>query len=305
MKILFYGSGSDSLIILKKLFNNKNFILCGCITKPAKPRGRGRHIIPTEVEQFCLCNNINVIHPLKLNSDEVYNWVKDLNPDIGVVASFGLYIPEILFSFPRLKTLNVHPSLLPEYRGAAPVRYVLFDNKAETGVTIHYTALKMDAGDILASTNVKIDPSDNYLSLSLRLFETGADLLIDVLNNIDNIKPQPQDDSKATYARVLRKDDFFIDWDQEANKILGKVRGLSPQPAAHLQIRNEVWKILKVEVYNNINCNNFSCGDIVISDVKKGLFIKCKDAVIRLNVIQRPGKRIMTDTELLKGYQPR
>ncbi len=232
MKIIFFGSPSAALPALERLIQAGHSIDL-VITQPDKPSGRGRSQAPPPVKTFALDRGIRFLQPIRLRQDEhTLEVIKEIAPDIAVVVAYGQLIPRLIIDLPRFKSINVHFSLLPKYRGAAPVQWAILKGEEKTGVTIFELNEKMDEGDILAQIETAILPRETAGELEQRLAHLGAELLVQTLHRIDSVERRPQDHSQATYAPRLKKEDGLIDWSREALAVDRLVRAFSPWPGA-------------------------------------------------------------------------
>jgi methionyl-tRNA formyltransferase len=239
MKIVFFGSPAAAMPSLERL------ILAGhqidlIITQPDKPAGRGRTPAPRPVKDFALARGIPVLQPARIRQDEkALAALEAIRPDIQVVVAYGQIIPGSIIYLPRFKSVNVHFSLLPKYRGAAPVQWAILNGEPKTGVTIFELNEKMDEGDILAAAEADILPRETARELESRLALMGAELLIQTLHRIDLVERRPQDHSLATYAPRLRREHGEIDWRQDAFSIDRMVRAFSPWPGAFTFLKSQ------------------------------------------------------------------
>ncbi len=232
MKVVFFGSPTVALPSLEALIKRGHSVKL-IVAQPDKPAGRGRKLTACPVKRFSEERGIPVITPEKIRKDtEVIGQIQKAGPDIQVVVAYGQIIPGEIIYLPRLNTLNVHFSLLPKYRGAAPVHWTILNGDAETGVTIIEINEKMDEGDILASTLTATKARETRGELEARLAVMGAALLVETLERIEDIRPRPQDHSLATLAPKVRKEDGLIDWSGKAAAVDRKVRAFAPKPGA-------------------------------------------------------------------------
>ncbi|MBT9165058.1 MAG: Methionyl-tRNA formyltransferase [candidate division WS2 bacterium] len=306
MKILFLGCDKFALIPLRHL--HQEGWVKAVITRKEKIKGRGRKIEQTAVGREAKKLNILYyeVENLRGFQEHFLNEV-----DMLVCVAFGLRIPpEFINRFP-LGEINLHPSLLPYYRGAAPIRRVIMEGKTLTGVTVHTVSLNYDEGEILSQLEVTINDDDNYSSLSQKLAEIGAKLLIETIKKIEKsaIKVEPQDHSQATYAARIEKEERYINWSKNAKDIVNLVRALSYQPGAIARYNKEEWKILSARALT---------GDKNLSEVensklpaKPGYFLVTQDRLIvksgegwvEILEVQRPGKKALSIASFLKGFR--
>ncbi len=317
LNILFMGTPDFAVESLDKLIKNK-YNIVGVVTVPDKPKGRGMKLIPTEVKKYALDNNLPLYQPEKLrDNNEFENEIKKLNPDIICVVSYGKLIPKTLLELPKYGVVNVHPSLLPKYRGAAPIQWAILNGDKTTGVTTMYLNEEMDAGDIILQKEVEIDPNENSGELWNRLSKIGGELLVETLKNIENnnLKRIPQGD-KFTLAPMLEKQMAKIDWENKTGEeIKNLVRGLNPIMGAYSTLNNKkikFWKVLNIsnekflEEHKDFKeykdrFKNIDAGTIIYVDGKLGMYIKSKDSVILLLEMQGENSKRMSTPDFLRG----
>jgi methionyl-tRNA formyltransferase len=294
MKLIFMGTPEFAVPILTMLQKKHQVMLV--VTQPDKPVGRKKTLNPTPVKVKAMELGIPVFQPIKLKDD--YKTLIDLKPDYLITAAYGQMLPKALIE--EVTCLNVHGSLLPKYRGGAPIQYALFDGQKETGVTIMYMAYQMDSGDIIKQASLPILPEDNYQTLSKRLSNLGSVLLEDVLKDLEKgvIYKKPQDPKDVSFAYTIKPYDEYLDFHQTTQNILNKIRGLSPEPGATARIKNIALKFYKAEESDIIDSKAHP-GTIVFS--KKRLTIKTLDGAIDILEIQAPGKKQMAIKDFLNG----
>jgi methionyl-tRNA formyltransferase len=247
-KIVFMGTPEFAVPSLHALHKNGQPV-ASVVTQPDRPKGRGRKITATPVKAAAMRLGYDVLQPSSVRTDDFRNHMAQLHPDITVVVAYGRIIPQNILSLPKLGTINVHASLLPKYRGPAPIHWAIINQEKETGVTTMMMDEGLDTGDILQSSAVEIDTGDTAGSLSQRLAERGAQVLIETIGSLEkgNIKPVPQDHSLASYAPLLKKKDGRIDWKMPATKLHAFVRGMTPWPGAFTFHEDRRLKIFKVK----------------------------------------------------------
>lgn len=290
MKICFLGNDEFSLEILKKL--HSNFDLKLVITKNDKYDNKKKKYIPNIVKDYCINNNIDLLQCDKLKEikEDIFN--KDI--DIMISASFGMWIPSFLID--KYPIYNVHTSLLPKYRGGAPIFWQLYNNEKYAGVTIMKTVKQMDAGDMLLSDKIEILQDDNFTTINEKLSKIGANLLEKFLNNKDTITPIAQNEQEATFAYIPDKSLEIIDFTKDFQQVLAQIRALNDKPGAKFYVENELFKLGKAKK-----------GDIIYIEPKKirqfkdKLLIGCKNGSIEVLFIQKQGKKMLPINEFLKG----
>ncbi len=305
MKIVFMGSSEFSKIVLENLFNSENEIVC-VVTNTDKSSGRGNKIQFSPVKEFALKNNIKILQYDSV-SREGYEDIKSLNPDVLITASFGHYLKENILNLARYGVLNVHPSLLPKYRGSSPVVWAIIKGEKVTGVTIMKTIKALDAGNILMQQSLDIIPDETAGELTLRLAELGGELLLKTLENIQKglVKELIQDEAQSSYFPKLTKEMGKINFCDTAENIQNLCNGLNPWPLCYVENKQtgEILKVYKSKPFteNVSDTNNFEIGQVVIANAKKGLIVKCKDGLIILDIIQSAGGKVMSSKNYLNG----
>jgi len=298
MKIIFMGTPDFSIPSLKALFESKHEVIA-VVTAPDKQRGRGRKISYTPVKQFALENNLPVLQPEKLkNNQEFVEQLKGFSAELYVVVAFKI-LPVEVFAIPPNGSFNLHASLLPKFRGAAPIQWALINGETETGLTTFKLAEKVDTGNIYFQEKVEIFREDNLGTLHDRLSEIGAELVLRTVNLIeaDKFELIRQDDSLASPAPKITKEVALIDWNKPANTIHNLIRGLSPIPGAYFVFRGKVIKIYRSEVIERDDLKPFE-----IHQTKTELIIGCSYNALRILELQQEGKKRMGIEEFLRGF---
>jgi methionyl-tRNA formyltransferase len=252
MRIIFFGTPAPAATLLAELIGSNHEIVL-VVTQPDRPKGRGQKMTFSPVKELAVKHALPVEQPEKVKDDPVFRaLLESLCPDIAVVAAYGKILPKNILDVPKFGFINVHASLLPKYRGAAPVQWALLNGEKETGVTIFRLIEQLDAGPVLAQQKVAIEPADNAQTLLTRLFERSKKLLLRTLDQIaaGEARCELQAEAAVTYAPVLTRESGEIDWRQSAAQINNRVRGLVPWPAAHTFYRGKRLQILKTAVYN-------------------------------------------------------
>ena len=299
MKVVFMGTPEIAVPTLEKLIENKievPLVLC----QPDKPKGRGKKVLPPPVKETAEKYDIEVYQPVSLkNNDEAYNKIKSINPDFLVVVAYGKILPKNVLDIPKYAPINVHFSLLPKYRGAAPVNWAIINGEKITGVTTMIMAEGLDTGDILLKLETEIG-NKTTVDLSKELSFSGADLLIKTLENFNNIKPEKQNDEESSYAPLMKKTDGIIDWSKSADEIERKIRGFNPWPTAFTYLNEKTLKIYNAEVVlSNKNIKNGEIFDIT----KKNFSVKCGKDALKIKELQLEGKKKMEVVSFLSGYE--
>ena len=300
MKIIFFGTPKIAIPTLRALLEYKNIEVSLVVCQPDKQSGRGKKIQTAPIKEFAQKHNIDVYQPNKLKDNiDAYNKIRELNPDYLVVVAYGKILPETILNIPVHAPINVHFSLLPKYRGAAPVNWSIVKGEELTGVTTMVMDKGLDTGDILLSEKIVINNKDS-INLLEELSIVGARLLIDTVNNFKNIKPLPQNHNESTFAPMLKKEDGLINWSKDAAEIERLVRGLKPWPGAFSYYKNKSVKFFSVEVMYDHNKEMFPG---TVSEIKKDSFqIQCGMNAIKVNELQIEGKRRIKAKDFLSGY---
>ncbi|MGL4737327.1 MAG: methionyl-tRNA formyltransferase [Cellulosilyticaceae bacterium] len=300
MNIVFMGTPDFAVPTLQMLIDEGHTISC-VVTQPDRPKGRGKKENMPPVKELALKYNIPVAQPVRVKGDEVfYEHIKALNPDVIVVVAFGQILPESILNIPRLGCINVHGSLLPAYRGAAPIQWSIINREAVTGVTIMYMDKGMDTGDMLFKREMTIDADDTYKSLHDKMMIVGADALKEAMPIIiaGGEGRQKQDDNQATYASMINKAMGELDFSKSADALDALVRGLDPWPVAYTYYEGQPLKVWKVAVSDSEQTGD--AGKIL--DINKdGLYVQTGKGVLVIEEIQAPNKRRMPVSEYIKG----
>ena len=294
MKVIFMGTPDFSVPVLKALHDHHEVI---CVyTQTPRPAGRGNKIIPSPVHQMAEQLGIEVRTPVSLRKEEAITAFKELNADVAVVCAYGLILPKAILEAPQKGCINVHASLLPRWRGAAPIQRAIEAGDKESGVTIMQMDAGLDTGDMLLKGVVEINDNTTAQILHDKLSEQGAKLIIKVLENIPT--PQKQPEIGITYAEKIQKSEALIDWNLSSKKIKNKIMAFNPYPTAYFMFNNERIKVFNA-VVETIAHNN-SVGEILDDN----LLVACgENTAIRLTELQREGKKRMTATDFQKGFE--
>ncbi len=304
MRVIFFGTPIFARIILEKIYEKLNIL--AVVTQPDKPQGRGKKIIPSPVKLFAKEKNIPLYQPERLrNNFEIDEIIKNLNPDAFIVAAYGKILPENLLLIPSFGGINIHASCLPKYRGASPIERALMNCEDETGISIMQMEKGLDTGPVYAIRKIPILPEDNRESLTIKLANLGADLLLEVLPKIKDgtLKPTPQNDSEATYAPKISKEEERIDWNNHVKKIWCQIRALSPEPGAFTFFRGKILKVYKANYEITNNYLEYENGTISVIDRNKGIGIKATNGILYILELQPENKKKMTYKEFLNGYR--
>ena len=303
-RIVFMGTASFSLAVLQMLLENQYHVV-GVVTQPDRYVGRKKVLTMPDVKVEALKYDIPVIQPVRIKED--YQAILDLQPDLIITAAYGQIIPQALLDAPRLGCVNVHASLLPLYRGGAPVHQAIIDGQDKTGVTIMYMVKKMDAGDIISQKETPILQDDTVGILYDRLSDLGAKLLKETLPSILNGTNQriPQDESLVTYAPTLSREDERIDWNLSAKQVYNKVRGTNPWPGSYTTYQGKTVKIWAGQVHqceNAIKHHAHQDNGTIVKIFKDAIGVKVNDGVYLITELQIEGKKRMSVKDYLNGH---
>lgn len=301
MRVIFMGTPDFSVGALKALAEN-GYEIAGVVTQPDKPRGRGKASAMTPVKEAALELGLTVYQPSRVREQSFMDTVRALNPDVIVVSAFGQIIPKALLELPRYGCVNIHASLLPKYRGAAPIQWAVMDGEPISGVTIMQMDEGLDTGDMLAKTEVPLEPDETGGSLFDKLSRAGAELLIRTLPALEQgtLTPEKQPlESPTAYARMIRKEDGRIDWNLEAEAIERRIRGLNPWPSAYTELTGKILKIWRAEVLPK---ESGQTPGTVTEAGKGGFCVQTGKGVLRLLEVQLEGKKRMDAQAFLRGF---
>ena len=302
MRIVFMGTPDFASASLKKLIDEK-FDVVGVFTQPDKPKGRGMELCASPVKELALENGLPVFQPVKMRDGTALAQIKALEPDILVVVAYGRILPDDILAVPKYGAINVHGSLLPKYRGAAPIQWAVLNGDKITGVTTMYLASEMDTGDIIYTAETEIGEYETSGELFDRLKDMGAELLVKTLRDIDaGTAPRaPQDHSKASYVTMLDKSICPIDWNKTPREVLKHIYGLQPWPVATMELEGKTVRVFAAKYTDG---KTEKVPGAVVSTVKGGLEIACADGeTLLITEIQAPGKKRMGAEDYLRGHQ--
>lgn len=306
LRIVFMGTPDFAKMHLEALVENK-FNVVGVFCREDKPKGRGMKLVAPPVKEYAVSKIIPVYQPNKVkNNPEVTDKLKELNPNLIIVVAYGRILPKEILDYPKYGCINVHGSILPKYRGAAPIQWSVINGDNETGVTTMYMDEGMDTGDMITISRVPIDKKDTYETVHDKLAVVGVETLINDLNTLvaNNGKLQrTKQPEEFTIAPMLSKDNSRIDFNDTADSICNLIRGTNPFPGAWCKIdETRTYKIYEAERIDYKEENNAELGEIVELNDKKGLFIvRCKDGYVNFLKLKAPGTRLMTAAEYIRG----
>jgi methionyl-tRNA formyltransferase len=298
LKIIFMGTPEFAIPPIKKILQSDHKILA-VVTAPDKERGRGRKVSFTAVKEFALQNNLPLLQPENLKDPSFAEALKEYDADIYVVVAFRI-LPKEIFNIPRLGAFNLHASLLPKYRGAAPIQWAIIKGEKETGVTTFKLEEKVDTGNVYLMIQTEIGEEDNLESVSRKLSEIGAEAVIKTLDLIESgaYNLLPQDNSLATPAPKINKETGKIDWEKRAEEVYNLIRGLNPHPGAYFSYLDKVIKIYRSKVIKDLNL-----GPGEIKATKNQIFIGCGRDALEVLELQQEGKKVLSSEEFLRGFR--
>ena len=303
MRIIFIGSGQLACPILKALLDHPKDSVVAVVTQPDRPRGRRLHLSPCPVKEYVADRGLNILAVENASAPDVVAKLGGYSPDLMIVVDFGQFLKNDLLALAPKGVVNVHPSLLPKYRGASPIQRAIAHGDTETGVSILYVTAKMDAGDLIAQAVVSIREDDTALTLEPRLAEVGAGLLLQALDGIreDRVIRKPQDESRVTFAHKLTKEDGRIDWQQPAIVIQNQIRGFVPWPGCFCEVpegSGHMLRILKARVESAHRVPG-----MLLELSSDGPLVACGEDALRLLEVQPEGKKPMSGAAYLNGHK--
>lgn len=302
IKYIYMGTPQIAARILEKLCDHE-MPPALVVTQMAKPKGRGYKLTPSEVEQYARTQDLNVLETLDVNAQSTVDVLKTFHVDAIIVVAFGQILKDGILKMPKYGCFNLHASLLPKYRGAAPVQRAIMEGEKETGVSIQRMIKRLDAGDIFLQKKIDILPNETSGELLLRLGDLGGDLLVEALKKIESgqVLFTPQDETLSTYAKKIEKTESDINWDLPAHQIANAIRALQPWPVAQMALHGETLKIFKALV---VSGRPGEAPGAIHSDRKSFLHIQCGDGqALSLLEVQQEGRKRLNLVEFLQGYR--
>ena len=302
MRIVFCGTPEFAVPSLRRLAAEPGISVEAVITQPDRPRGRGQHVSGSPVKEAALAANLHVYQPETIKSDSAQEFLKRIAPDAVVIIAYGQIIPARLLTLPRIGWINLHASLLPRYRGAAPIHWAIANGETTTGLTTMQIDAGMDTGPTLLQHELEIGPDETSPELAARMSEIGAGLIVDSLLRLDRgeISPQPQDNGKASYAPILKKEDGRIDWTRTAPQIYNRMRGFAPWPGAYTTFRAQTCHIWGRPESSAAAEGHVTPGEIVPST--KDVHVVCGEKTcLRLESVQLEGRKRISAREFANG----
>jgi methionyl-tRNA formyltransferase len=297
LRLVFMGTPEFACPTLQRLIDRGEEILAA-VTQPDRPKGRGQQLAPPPVKSLADAHGIPVLQPAKVRAPEFIELVQGLKPDLIVVVAFGQILPKALLDIPRFGCINVHASLLPRYRGAAPINWCIINGETETGVTTMQMDVGLDTGDMLVKKATLIDPEEDASSLHDRLAIIGAEALAETVDLLraGKLTPEKQDDTRSCYAPMLKKDDGLIAWEKSPQAIRNLVRGLTPWPGAFTFLDRSSLKICRVRT-----ADGSGEPGTVLTAGKDGIEVACSGGSIIIQELQLEGRKRLSATEFLAG----
>ncbi len=308
MRIVFMGTPEFAVPSLKKLME-EGHLIAAVVTQPDRPKGRGKKKHPSPVKEAALKLDLPILQPVSIKKPEFFDQLEQLEPELIVTAAYGQILPVSVLDLPDKGCINVHASLLPAYRGAAPIHWALMHGEKETGVTIMKMDAGMDTGDIILQEPVPIASKDNVATLHEKLADIGSDLLIQAVDliRLDEFAGIPQDHSQASYAPLLTKDHERIDWDQTAENLVNHFRGMNPWPGAHTYAQSGLLKIYEGEVYtgegDGFIAREDQPGTIVRVIHGRGFVVAVGSGYVLVRKVKPQNSRAMSADEYVRGYR--
>lgn len=299
MNIVFMGTPDFAVPSLEALYKSGHNISL-VVTQKDRPRGRGKKILPTPVKEKAMELGLEVYQPDSVNSSESISKITEISPDCIVVIAFGQILKKNILNLPKYGCLNIHASILPKYRGAAPINWAIINGEQETGISIMEMEEGLDTGDILKVEKIPIANDDNSETIHDRLSLLGSKLIVETLSDIEkgNVERSPQNDQESTYAPKISKKTGRIDWNSNGDNIINLVRGLKPWPSAYMVYKDQNVKIHEVEkIEKFLDTDN----GVVVKVANEGIYVNCNDSCIVIKELQFSGKKKLKVSDYLRG----
>ena len=300
MRVVFMGTPDIAATCLTKILED-GFQVVGVYTQPDRPKGRGMKMVFSPVKEVALAHGIPVFQPENFRGDDTVETLRELKPDVVAVVAYGRLLPQRVLDIPAKGCVNIHASVLPEYRGSAPYQWAVLDGKAETGVSAQFMALQMDAGDVIDVAKTPIDPDETAGELLDRLAVLGADLLSKTLGRLAEgaVTATPQDPEGVCFAPMLDKTMCPIDWSRTARQVHNHVRGLNPWPVATAQLGGKVFKIYQTVIVENPTA---AAPGTILGLTKTGLQVACGEDAVEIRILQAEGGKRMAAPDYFRGH---
>ena len=302
MKILFMGTPDFAAVTLKAMINAKLDIV-GVVSQPDRPKGRGHKLVPTDVKAAALEANLPVYQPERIKNGEMQEILDELKPDVIVVVAYGKILPDYIINYPKYGCVNVHASLLPKYRGAAPIQWAIINGEKTTGVTTMKMDSGLDTGDMLLKAETEIGEYETAEELFDRLAKIGGELLTETLDGLeqDAIAPIPQEHEKHTYAPMISRETGVIDWNKSAREISKLICGMNSWPLASTKYKDGVLKIVTAKVC--ADNSDKTAGTILALEKGRGLKISCGEGTLYIETAQFPNSKKMNVEDYARGHE--
>lgn len=304
MNIVFFGTSEFAVPALRGLLDSKHKVLA-VVTQPDRKRGRDLKVSPPPTKVLALTRNVPVYQPQDASGRDSIEYLRELGADLFVVISFGQILKAGVLEIPKFYSINLHASLLPKYRGAAPTNWALINGERSTGLTVIKMNERMDEGDIILKEPLAIDGEDTNITLSEKLSEAGLGLLLKAMDLIgsENGTLEKQDDKKATYAPKLKKQDGLVDWNDSAHTIHNRVRGLLPWPGAYTHYEGKILKILNTEVADSLTAKALKYGEVADVIKDKGIVVRAGSGDLIIKYLQLEGKKALDADSFVRGHR--
>ena len=298
MRVVFMGTPDIAATCLNRIMED-GFQVVGVYTQPDRPKGRGMKMVFSPVKELAIAHNIPVFQPENFRADETVNELRALKPDVCAVVAYGRILPQRVLDIPTLGCVNIHASLLPQYRGSAPYQWAVLDGLSETGVTAQHMALKMDAGDVIDVAKTPIGENETAGELLDRLAVLGAELLSNTLRRFESGRPEgtPQDESRVSFAPMLDKSMCPIDWTKTAQQVHDHVRGLNPWPTATATLGGTFFKI-----HSTVVVEGSGAPGQILGLTKTGLRVACGEGAVEIRALQAEGGKRMAAPDYFRGH---
>lgn len=303
MKIVFFGSSHFAVLSLEALIKSKHEVAC-VVTQPDKKKGRRLLVSGTDIKTLAIQAKLKIFQPENINSKESIEFLKNFKAELFVIAAYGQIFSQEVLDIPKIMPVNIHASLLPRYRGAAPINWAVINGDKKSGITIMYVSVKMDSGPIIMQKEIKIENKDTSLSLEEKLSQAGAELLLEALTSIDkrNYRLIEQDEEQVIYAPKMKKEDGRINWNTSASDIHNQIRGVLPWPTAFTSYRGKLLKIFQADVFP-IFPNHLPLPGEVVRAEKFGIVVACGRGFLEIKELQLEAGKRMSAQNFIIGHK--
>jgi methionyl-tRNA formyltransferase len=304
MRLIFMGSPDFAIPSLETLVRSRHQV-AAVVTVPDKPKGRGRRLSESPVKTFAGENDLKILTPTNLKDEGFVGTLRELSPDLMIVVAFRI-LPEVVFTIPPKGTVNLHASLLPKYRGAAPINWAIMNGESRSGLTTFYLKKRVDTGNVIMQREIQIDPEESFGEVHDRMARLGAEVLLETVDSIEKGEAEEtkQDDSLATPAPKITPEHCRIDWSRTAVQIKNQIRALAPSPGAFAQFRGKVLKVFRSQLVEHAQSQG-DFGMVIESEEKESLWVRTGTGILSLLDVQPEGKRRMSIEEFVRGYRVR